>query len=60
MRNYCNQPDRDSPKLKCGYPLPCPFHTIVIELSQKQMHKINRETDQRVKAIAKAINGGTK
>jgi hypothetical protein len=30
MSKYCNQPDRDVPKLKCGYPLPCPFHTVVV------------------------------
>ena len=22
----CQKPDRDEPKLKCGYPLPCPYH----------------------------------
>jgi hypothetical protein len=30
-RLTCNQQDRDVPKMKCGYPLPCPYHTIVIE-----------------------------
>lgn len=28
---YCQQPDRDVPKLTCGYPLPCPWHTAIIE-----------------------------
>lgn len=27
----CKQPDRHEPKLVCGYPIPCPYHTIVIE-----------------------------
>lgn len=27
----CRQPDRDEPRIKCGYPLPCPFHTIVVD-----------------------------
>ena len=27
----CQQPDRDCPGLICGYPLPCPHHTVVIE-----------------------------
>jgi hypothetical protein len=31
QRDYCNQPDRDEPKIKCGYPLPCPWHTYKIE-----------------------------
>ena len=27
----CRHPDRDEPKLMCGYPLPCPHHTVVID-----------------------------
>lgn len=26
----CRHPDRDVPKLMCGYPLPCPHHTVII------------------------------
>lgn len=26
----CRHPDRDCPKLLCGYPLPCPWHTVTI------------------------------
>ena len=29
----CERPDRDSPGIVCGHPLPCPYHTAVIELS---------------------------
>jgi hypothetical protein len=29
----CRHPDRDSPKLMCGYPLPCRWHTAVIDTS---------------------------
>lgn len=28
----CKHPDRDQPKLVCGYPLPCPWHTAVLDL----------------------------
>jgi hypothetical protein len=31
----CQQPDRDVPKLKCNYPLPCPWHTAIIDLSDE-------------------------
>lgn len=24
----CTKPDRDVPALQCGYPLPCPHHTV--------------------------------
>jgi len=29
----CKQPDRDAPGMTCGYPLPCPWHTAVIDLT---------------------------
>jgi len=29
----CRHPDRDVPKLMCGYPLPCPWHTVTIDVS---------------------------
>ena len=28
----CRHPDRDEPKMLCGYPLPCPWHTAVVDL----------------------------
>jgi hypothetical protein len=30
----CKRPDRHNSKLVCGYPLPCPHHTHVIELAE--------------------------
>ena len=29
----CQAPDRDMPKLKCGHPLPCPYHTAIVDVS---------------------------
>lgn len=29
----CKAPDRHVPKLICGYPLPCPWHTAIIDVS---------------------------
>jgi hypothetical protein len=29
--NHCKHPDCDVPKLVCGYPLPCPHHTVIID-----------------------------
>jgi hypothetical protein len=31
MKLTCKHPDRDCPKILCGYPLPCPWHTAVID-----------------------------
>lgn len=28
----CRHPDRDEPKLVCGYPLPCPWHTVTVDM----------------------------
>jgi hypothetical protein len=33
-RAYCNKPDRDVPGIMCGYPLPCPWHTVAIHLDK--------------------------
>lgn len=38
----CKKPDRDVAALVCGYPLPCPHHTIVIEESQLEPFVIER------------------
>ena len=27
----CTHADRDQPRMVCGYPLPCPWHTLTIE-----------------------------
>jgi hypothetical protein len=28
---WCDEPDRDEPRIKCGYPIPCPYHTAMID-----------------------------
>lgn len=31
----CKHPDRDEPRLTCGYPLPCPHHTLIGDVAQQ-------------------------
>jgi hypothetical protein len=31
----CKQPDRHEPKLVCGYPMPCPHHTVLVVVQDK-------------------------
>ena len=31
MKLTCKHPDRDIAKLLCGYPLPCPWHTVTLD-----------------------------
>ena len=33
----CKHPDRDAPKLVCGYPLPCPHHTATIDAEKGEL-----------------------
>ena len=33
MRPFCQHPDRDEPRLVCGYPIPCPHHTLEVDAS---------------------------
>jgi hypothetical protein len=30
-RMFCDKPDRDVPGIVCGFPIPCPYHTFVID-----------------------------
>lgn len=33
-RRLCVCPDRHNPSFLCGHPLPCPYHTIIIEYEE--------------------------
>lgn len=33
---YCTSPDRDVPGIKCGYPLPCPHHSVLVVIGTKR------------------------
>jgi len=35
MRVTCRHPDRDCAKLLCGAPLPCQWHTAIIDTTAK-------------------------
>ena len=55
----CQHPDRDCPKLVCGYPLPCPWHTIIIDCEKSpptiEVPITNKQPEQimaRLKNIA--------
>ncbi len=43
----CKAPDRDVPGLRCGYPLPCLYHTVIIDVS-------NDPAEVRIPITAKA------
>lgn len=36
MTKFCKHPDRHVPKLVCGYPMPCPHHTAVLDVEADQ------------------------
>jgi len=31
----CKRPDRDCPGIVCGYPLPCPHHTFILDVEKQ-------------------------
>lgn len=52
----CRAPDRDQPKLVCGYPLPCPFHTVIIEKQRLTIpHGVAVSARPRIKQIARRL-----
>ena len=61
----CKQPDRDAPKMVCGYPLPCPHHAVVmgtgkLTIPHRSPAAVSRTTRQRVKAVHRALIGRVK
>lgn len=62
IRGTCRHPDRDCPKLMCGYPLPCPWHTVVIDTEREtvtipfQSDAIKSPARERIGDIARAIS----
>ena len=35
MTPTCTKPDHDGGGLVCGRPLPCPYHTVVLDVSRR-------------------------
>lgn len=57
-RATCQQPDRDVPTMKCGHPLPCPWHTIIIDLNKDTIEApagTSRKTLKKISDIIGAI-----
>ena len=53
----CKKPDRDVPGLKCGYPLPCPHHTVIIDPPMVEMPLYAPgNTANKLVDIAKALD----
>ena len=64
---YCNRPDKDMPELVCGHPLPCPWHTVSVDLTGNppQIHiPVTQAKNMRpgmlkkLKKIANVMEGG--
>jgi len=53
----CKQPDRDVPALVCGYPLPCPHHTLILQSDGRVRvpPRGNATGSVRVRRIGKAL-----
>lgn len=62
----CKSPDRHDARMVCGYPLPCPFHTLVADVREQTVTvpigsgdhiTIPAESAGRVGDITKALRG---
>jgi hypothetical protein len=54
----CRAPDRDVPKIVCGYPLPCPHHTAIVDVATDEVAipvRIGAKAAVRVLEIADAM-----
>ena len=56
----CKRPDHDEPRMVCGFPLPCPYHTYVIDMVNKSVHvpsgkSLSRKLARRLQMIADAL-----
>lgn len=61
-RRFCNKPDHDEPRITCGYPLPCPWHTVIVDLNAQTVSApigggvVPAEKAGRIGEIAKALS----
>jgi len=65
----CKHPDRDEPRMTCGYPLPCPFHTVIADVEQQTVSvplgngtklTVPAESAGRVGVITRSLKGPKK
>lgn len=60
---HCAFPDRDVRGIECGYPLPCPHHTVIFDVDKQTIAyppdmPPNQATHRQLKKINKAISEG--
>jgi len=55
---HCSKPDRHVPGLQCGYPLPCPYHTVIIDTTVDSIHFPSeiRQTSRLRKRLAQILD----
>lgn len=58
----CQQPDRHEPGLTCGYPLPCPWHTVTPQpqtgrITLPEHARVTPPVRARLHEIARALKG---
>ncbi len=64
--NYCKKPDREVPEIICEQPLPCPYHTVIIDMQESPTiiipvtigKRINKKLLNRLKKIAMILKEG--
>ncbi len=49
----CEKPDIDCPKLICGYLIPCPYHTVIIDTTKDNRTKLQIRLAKIKNAVGK-------
>lgn len=67
---HCQRPDREASGILCGHPLPCPYHTVVIDTTGAvptvtipvagTAPPIKKKTLKALKQISQIIHKGRK
>lgn len=56
----CEKPDRHVSTLVCGYPMPCPWHTYVVDVATERVtvpkYGSSRKMTRRLQQIADVLN----
>lgn len=63
-KGYCEHGDRDVPSILCGYPLPCPYHTVILDTTTEppcvkipapRFKEVDLDTLEKLKKIARIM-----
>lgn len=52
---FCDAPDRHEPRIKCGYPMPCPHHTVLAVVFPRDAYDVLHKCDPALQNLLKTM-----